>query len=86
MRRSSEISALRTREKKSWDVLDWCMGKGCKNPKVKFEAAKFVLERIYPIKSIVGGDGPDGEIIIKIEQSDNGSHLQAPRFAVPSLS
>lgn len=85
MMRSSEISALRTREKKSWKVIDWCQSAACKNPKVKFEAAKFVLERIYPIKTVIGGEGIDGEIVIRVERGESADNLQAPRFAVPNL-
>lgn len=86
MRTSSQISALNSRESKSWKVLDWCMSQQCKNPKVKFEAAKFVLERLYPSKTIVGGSGPDGEILIKVEKSgEDANYLQAPRFAIPDI-
>jgi hypothetical protein len=90
---ASEIRELNTREKKCWRVIDQLLSPklGEKVPAiVRFAAAEFVLKRLYPEKKIIGGDGIDGEIVIRIEkgnpeQGKNGSHVQAPRFAVPYL-
>lgn len=89
MRRSSEISALNIREAKSWKVIDQLLSPkhGEKIPAaIRFAAAEFVLCRLYPEKKVIAGDGPDGEIIIRVEKGNpDASDLQAPRFAIPNL-
>lgn len=88
MRTSQTISALSVREAKAWKVIDWAMSKACTNPKVKYAAAAFVLERLYAKKvEIEGRTELDIKIQVNIEKADeNTQHiLQAPRFSVSSL-
>ena len=63
MRRSSEISALKIREAKSWKVIDQYIGKARTDVKIqpatRLEAAVFVLKRLYPEKTKIEGTGFD---------------------------
>lgn len=86
---AQEIRELNSREAKAWKVIDQIL-----SPKreekipaiVRLAAAEFILKRLYPEKRIIGGDGPDGEIVIKVEKGNpDASDVQAPRFAVPDL-
>lgn len=86
---SKEIRELNTREAKAWRVIDQLLADR-KDKKVsamvRLEAAVFILKRLYPEKMVHLGDGPDGEIIIRVEKAvTDGDNLQAPRFAIPHL-
>ena len=86
MRVSKTISALNVREEKAWKVIDWAMSSACTNSKVKFQAAQFVLERLY-LKPSESEPMKVPQITVKIEKADeNARHqLQTPRFSVSSL-
>ena len=49
--RSGEIRNLAIREKKSFKVIDYALSPKCKDIEVRMEAAKFILSRLYPIKT-----------------------------------
>lgn len=65
MRRSSEISALKTREPKAWKVIDQHLRLDVKGipAKVRQAAAEFILKRLYPEKVLNEHSGPEGGAI-----------------------
>lgn len=86
MKIADTLRAVKIRESKAWKAIDWAMSDANKDPASKIKAAEFVLKRIYPEKTIVGGEGFGGEIVIRVETANqNGSNLQAPRFAIPNI-
>ncbi len=84
MRRSSEISALKIREKKSWRVIDQYLAESDRkkvNAKTKLEAAVFVLSRLYPQK-LEQEINVKGEIGIFFE--NNAEELDSAQEAILS--
>jgi len=49
--KSGDIRNLVIREQKSFKVIDFALSKRCKDIEVRMEAAKFILSRLYPIKT-----------------------------------
>lgn len=67
MRTSTEISAMSARSPSALKRLDWFMSDSNKDLKTKWAATEFVLKRIFPEKTILGGLGENGEFEIKVE-------------------
>ncbi len=70
MKKSVDISNLRMRETAAWKVLDWAMSAKNEDGKIKVDASKFILSRLYSEKHLVEGPGKHGEFLVTVEISD----------------
>ena len=82
MKKSVDISNLRMRETSACKVIDWAMSSACEDPKIRLDASKFVLSRLYSEKHLLEGAGENGEFVLKIEISNEDHSTQEPRHRI----
>lgn len=79
MKKSVDISALRMREASAWKVIDWAMSSANEDPKIKLDASKFILSRLYSEKHALEGPGENGEFLVTVEISNEDQATSEPR-------